>query len=307
MPNFSRQRKINTPMFWLGRAAGRTLPSGWNAQRRRMTRSLLIAPLLVMTLLFVVPLLRLILLSIHWKEGLSLTSYAALLEPAYWQLFASTLELSIAVTLLCLILSYPIAYVIAHVRSAVIYWIASALLITLWLSTLARTYGWIILLQRNGVINDLLIGSGLTQERLSLVYNWTGVYIGMVHILMPFMIVTLIPALRAIDENLIRAALSLGASPRTVFLKVYFPLSLPGVISGSILVFVIALGFFTTPAILGGGRVTTIVMAIRDQVQTLVDLPLASATSVILLGLTLLVLGIYEKVVGVDSLFRNQR
>ncbi len=178
-----------------------------------------------------------------------------------------------------------------------------ALLITLWLSVLARTYSWIIILQRNGIVNRLLIGAGLVDHPLSLVYNETGVTIGMVHILLPFMIMTLVPALRAIDPNVVRSALSLGARPRVAFRRVYFRLSLPGVVAGSILVFTMALGFFITPAILGGGRTSTIVMAIMDQVQVLVDLPLASATSVALLAISVLILVLYEKIAGVDRIF----
>ncbi len=129
----------------------------------------------------------------------------------------------------------------------------------------------------------------------------------MVHILLPFMVMTLVPSLAAIDPALVRSALSLGARPRAAFWRVYFQLSLPGVVAGSILVFTMGLGFFITPAILGGGRATTIVMAIMSQVEQLVDLPLASATSVTLLAISLLILVLYERIAGVERVFGARR
>lgn len=277
--------------------------SSWDRQRRRVTMALMAAPLAAMAVLFVLPLAELGWLSVTGHGGLSLVAYGELLRPVYGRLMLFTLELALIVTILCLIIGYPVAYLLANLDGRQGQWMRLALLITLWLSVLARTYSWIIILQRNGIVNRVLIGAGLVDHPLSLVYNETGVLIGMVHILLPFMIMTLVPALRAIDPNVVRSALSLGARPLVAFRRVYFQLSLPGVVAGSILVFTMALGFFITPAILGGGRTTTIVMAIMDQVQVLVDLPLASATSVALLAISLLILVLYEKIAGIDRIF----
>jgi ABC-type spermidine/putrescine transport system permease subunit I len=280
----------------------------WRRHRRSVTLALLAAPMLAIAVLFVLPLLQLVWLSVAGdKDGVTFSAYAELMRPVYARLMLFTLELAAIVTVLCLVLSYPIAYLLANTSGAFVRWMATALFIGLWLSVLARTYGWIIILQRNGLLNQILSEAGLIQAPLSLVYNKTGVYIGMVHILMPFMIVTLIPMLRSIDPSLVRSGLSLGASPFMVFRRIYFPLSLPGVVAGSILVFTMALGFFITPAILGGGRATTIVMAIRNQVQQLIDLRLASATSVVLLAASLAILLIYEKVAGVERIFGTNR
>lgn len=279
----------------------------WEKQRRRVTTNLLIIPFVLMMLLFITPLGYLVWLSFGGSAGFSLDGYRALSAPVYLRLALRTFQLAFLVTLACAVIAYPLAYLLAHIRSVVSRVIVFALLISLWLSVLARTFSWIIILQRNGVVNSLLQGAGITDGPLSLVYNETGVYIGMIHILLPFMVMTMVPTLRAIDPSLVRSALSLGASPWTAFRRVYFPLSLSGVVSGSILVFTMAIGFFVTPAILGGGRVNTIVMAIQNQVQQLVDLQLAAATSVVLLVVSILVLTLYEKIAGVDRIFGKGR
>jgi ABC-type spermidine/putrescine transport system permease subunit I len=279
----------------------------WDRQRRRVTLVLFAAPLAAITLLFVVPLAVLAWLSLFGDGSLSLQGYAELARPVYGRLMLFTIQLAFIVTLACVVISYPIAYLLANLEGAFGRWMSLALLLALWLSVLARTYGWIIILQRHGIANSLLLWSGLTDTPLSLVYNKTGVYIGMIHILLPFMVMTLVPMLRAVDPQLLRSALSLGANPWKAFCRVYLPLSLPGVVAGSILVFTMALGFFITPAILGGGRASTIVMAIKDQVQVLVDLRLAAATSVMLLAVSIGILLVYQKVAGVDRIFGGGR
>jgi ABC-type spermidine/putrescine transport system permease subunit I len=281
--------------------------AGWQAQRRRVTMTLLSVPVGVMLVMFVLPLLILLWLSFAGTGDWSLQGYRDLAQPVYLRLLGFTLYLAGVVTLICAVLAYPIAYTFAHIETKLNRWMAVGIFVSLWLSFLAKTFGWIIILQRNGIINDLLMWSGLIGSPLRLVYNETGVWIGMVHVLLPFMILTLVPALRAIDQAYIRAALSLGSGPFRTFWLVYFKLSLPGIVAGSILVFTLSFGFFITPAILGGGRVTTIVLAIRDQVQVLGDLRLAAATSMVLLAVCLAVLVVYDRVAGVDRIFGRGR
>ncbi len=281
------------------RIAGR----GWEEQRTRINILLLIAPVLAILLLFVAPVLILLWMSFGGDDGWSLAGYAALATPLYLRLLWYTLVLACLVTLLCLVIAYPIAYLLAHLQTALTRAMVTVLVLALWISVLARTFSWIIILQRNGIVNNLLMAARLIDTPLQLVYNQTGVYIGMVHILLPFMVMTLVPTLRAIDPAYMRAALSLGARPRAVFWRVYVPLSLPGIVAGSMLVFTMALGFFITPAMLGGGRVSTIVMAIREQVQTLADIRLAAATSMMLLVVCLAILVVTERVAGVEKLF----
>jgi len=159
-----------------------------------------------------------------------------------------------------------------------------------WISVLGRSFTWLVLLQRNGVVNQLLRAIGLVREPIPLVYNELGVHLGMVHILLPFMTLSLYGVLRGIDPTLIRAAQNLGASDWQAFRRVFLPLSLPGLAAGSTLLFAIGLGFFITPALLGGGKVTLIAVLIEANVRETLDWPLAAALSAVLLAATLLVL-----------------
>lgn len=282
----------------------RRMPTAWHRQRDRMTFWLMGLPLVAMAILFVAPILLLIWISFGGGSNSEpLAGYQALLQPVYLRLLGFTLQLAIVSTLICALLAYPIAYLMVNFRSRINLWLAVALFISLWLSFLARTFSWIIILQRRGVVNNILMKTGIIDQPLELVYNKLGVYIGMVHILLPFMVITLIPAMKAIDASYIRAALSLGASPAKVFRQIYLPLSLPGLVAGSVLVFTLAFGFFITPAILGGGRAPTIVLAIRDQIQQMGDLQLAASTSMVLLVICLGLLIIYDRISGVDRLY----
>ena len=290
---------------------GRLKPSGpsqttaWDLQRRRLTLSLMALPLVAMVLLFIAPILVLVWMSFGGgsTDADPFAGYRALLQPVYLRLLGFTLQLALTTTLICALLAYPIAYLMVNIESRFTQWMAITLFIALWLSFLARTFSWIIILQRRGVVNNFLVGTGITDQPLELVYNKLGVYIGMVHILLPFMVITLIPAMKAIDPAYVRAALSLGATPAKVFRQIYLPLSLPGLVAGSMLVFTLAFGFFITPAILGGGRAPTIVLAIRDQIQQLGNLQLAAATSMVLLVICLALLIAYDRVSGVDKLY----
>lgn len=282
----------------------RKAATAWDRQRNRMTLLLMGAPILSMIVLFIAPIAVLVWMSFGGgSKAAPLAGYQALLQPVYLRLLGFTLQLAVFSTVICAVLAYPIAYLMVNIRSRINLWLAVALFVSLWLSFLARTFSWIIILQRRGVVNNFLVNTGLTDQPFELVYNKIGVYIGMIHILLPFMVITLIPAMKAIDQSYIRAALSLGASPSKVFRQIYLPLSLPGVVAGSMLVFTLAFGFFITPAILGGGRAPTIVLAIRDQIQQLGNLQLAASTSMVLLVICLALLIVYDRVSGVDKLY----
>ncbi|SMF16416.1 putative spermidine/putrescine transport system permease protein [Xaviernesmea oryzae] len=282
----------------------RTKTTAWERQRNRLTLWLLSAPLAAMAVLFVAPILVLVWMSLGGgSQGAPFDGYRALLQPVYLRLLGFTLQLAVVCTVICAVLAYPIAYLMVNIRSRINLWLSVALFISLWLSFLARTFSWIIILQRRGVVNNFLVATGITDQPFELVYNKIGVYVGMIHILLPFMVITLIPAMKAIDPAYMRAGLSLGASPAQVFRQIYLPLSLPGLVAGSMLVFTLAFGFFITPAILGGGRAPTIVLAIRDQIQQLGNLQLAASTSMVLLVICLALLLAYDRVSGVDKLY----
>ncbi|MGG7565473.1 ABC transporter permease [Rhodovulum sp. DZ06] len=290
-------------------AAPRPRPalSAWERQSRRTTLSLLVLPVLAMPAMFVTPLVVLMWMSVDAGDGtVTLDGYRGLMAPVYLRLLGFTLELSFWVTAACAAPACPIAYMMANIPGRFAKWMAVSLFISLRLSFLARTFSWIVILQRNGVVNDILTGTGLISSPLRLVYNETGVYIGLIHILPPFMIITLVPGMKAIDPAYARAALSLGASPFKAFRQVYLPLSAPGLAAGAMLVFILAFGFFITPAILGGGRTPTITLAIRDQIQELGDLQLAAATAMALLVICLAILPVFNRVAGVDRIYKGK-
>jgi ABC-type spermidine/putrescine transport system permease subunit I len=210
--------------------------------------------------------------------------------PLYRDVLARTFRISLTVTLACLVLGYPVAYTLATAPR----WLAAPLLVLVlvpfWISLLARSFTWLVLLQRNGVVNRLLLALGLTTEPLPLVYNELGVYVGMIHILLPYMILSLYAGMGGIDPTLLRAAANLGATGWQAFRRVYLPLSLPGVAAGSVLLFVLGLGFFITPALLGGGKVTLVAVLIEANIREALNWPLAAALSVLLLAATALAL-----------------
>lgn len=281
--------------------------TAWQRQQRGLTVSLMTLPIVAMVAVFVMPLLVLLWMSFGGggKTGFSVQGYIDLAQPVYLKLLMFTLQLALLTTVLCALFAYPLAYLMVNVSSRFAAWMGVVLFITLWLSFLARTFAWIIILQRRGLVNNFLINIGVIDSPLELVYNKLGAYIGMVHILLPFMVLTLIPAMKAIDPAYVRAGLSLGASPARVFREIYLPLSLPGLVAGSMLVFTLAFGFFITPAILGGGRAPTIVMAIRDQIQQLGNLQLAAATSMVLLVFCIGLLFLYDRFAGIDRIYHK--
>jgi ABC-type spermidine/putrescine transport system permease subunit I len=210
--------------------------------------------------------------------------------PLYRDVLARTFRIALTVTLACLVLGYPVAYTLATAPRWLTAPLLALVLVPFWISLLARSFTWLVLLQRNGLVNRTLLALGLTREPLPLVYGELGVHVGMVHILLPYMILSLYAGLRGIDPTLLRAAQSLGATEWQAFRRVYVPLSLPGAAAGTLLLFVLALGFFITPALLGGGRVTMVAVLIEANVRDALNWPLAAALSVLLLAATALAL-----------------
>jgi ABC-type spermidine/putrescine transport system permease subunit I len=244
-------------------------------------------PIGFLAVLFLVPVLRLLALSM---EGGTLAHFEkAFTEELYLRVMFETFKIAALVTLISLVLGYPVAYFLATAppRWAVIGLIF--LLLPFWTSVLVRTYAWMILLGRNGVVNQLLLGAGLINQPLALLYNTTGVLIGMVHVLLPYMVFPIYSAMLRVDHDLLLAAEGLGASGWSVFRRVFFPLTLPGVIAGATLVFILSLGFFITPALLGGGRVILIAVLIEQQVRQFLEWGFAAALSGVLLVAAVLV------------------
>jgi ABC-type spermidine/putrescine transport system permease subunit I len=210
------------------------------------------------------------------------------------------------VTVLTLVLGYPVAYALASMSPARANVLMIFVLIPFWTSILVRSYAWMVLLGREGTVNRMMILLGLVDEPVKLLNTRLAVYVAMVHILLPFMILPLYSVMRGIDRNLLRAAENLGASPFHVFRRVFLPLSLPGVGAGCLLVFILALGFYITPALLGGQRDITISMLIAQQVN-LLKWGFASALALLLLVAALAVYFAFTRILGVERIYGGAR
>ena len=213
----------------------------------------------------------------------------------YWRTLLTTLRTSALVALVCLVIGYPYAYLMTQVGSGWRKILIFFVLVPFWTSLLVRTYAWTVLLQDTGLINRLLMRAGLVDEPLSLIRSTTGVVIGMSQILLPFMVLPLYANMRTIDPSLMRAATNLGASGFAAFRRVYFPLTRPGVAAGALIVFIYALGFYITPALLGSPRNAMLSELIVLQISQLFNWGLGAAMAMILLAATLLLLAVLAR------------
>src|SRR5471030_1410472 len=276
-------------------------PARWRAWLRPGAMS---APIIVLLLVMLVyPVGQLLLLSVHNDSGFTLVEYKRLFASSvYVDVLLITLKISLWTTFFSVLTGYPIAYLISSLtrerKNRLLFWV----LLSFWTSFLVRTFAWVVLLGRNGVINQVLLGLGIIDRPLSLLYNFSAVIVGMVHALMPLAVLTMLSVMENIDRRLPSAAATLGARPGTVFWKVYFPLSLPGVAAGALMVFVTAIGFFITPTLLGGRHQTMITQLIIDQVMQALNWGFAGAISVLLLVVVLLVFLIYDRMVGLSTM-----
>lgn len=222
----------------------------------------------------------------------------------YLKLFVRTLYLSALITLVTLILGYPIAYLLATLPLKTGNVLLMLVLLPFWTSLLVRTTSWIALLQREGVINQFLVTIGLldTENRLAMIHNATGTVVAMTHILLPFMVLPLYSVMKTIPPSYVRAAVSLGAHPFSAFWKVYAPNTTPGIGAGGILVFVLAIGYYITPALVGGTSGTFISNFIAYHVSVSLNWGLAAALGILLLALVLAFYILYDKIVGIDNM-----
>ncbi|MEK9282344.1 ABC transporter permease subunit [Bradyrhizobium sp. ISRA442] len=278
----------------------------WSVHNREP--SLLLAPAaLLLGIFFFIPLAGLLSLSLL-DPGPTFAHYQEFLgNPTNWIILARTFALATKVTLICLLLGYPLAFWIVSART----WVAAALLLAVVLSFftsyLVRTYAWMVLLGRFGVINQLLMALGLTERPLDLIYNQFSVLVAMVYILMPYTVLVLTSVMRGIPFGLTRAAASLGASPVQNFWRVFFPLSAPGVIAAGLLVFVFALGFYITPALLGGPNTIVLPMQIDTYVNGTLNWPLAATAATVLLAVTLVFYSVSNYFVDSERLLSSRQ
>jgi ABC-type spermidine/putrescine transport system permease subunit I len=266
------------------------------ARRDRLLAALGVPAFAMLALLFAYPVLRLMSLSV---EGGSLEWYEkALGGRLYLEVYFITVRVAVIVTMITLLLSYPIAYFLATTTRLAAALGFALVILPLWTSILVRTYAWMVLLGRNGIINKSLLAVGFIEEPLALLHNELGVVIGMVHVLMPYMVLPIYAAMRRVDPDLIQAAEGLGAGSVRIFGRIFLPLSAQGIYAGSILVFVLSLGFFITPALLGGGRVIMIAVLIEQQVREVLNWPFAGALSTVLLAATIATYGLAQRAIS---------
>ena len=279
------------------------LPGG-SRRRGQLSRrlSLLLMSPLIMLLgwTFFLPIARLLLTSFT-EPAFGYSNYGRLwTEPLYLQVFIRTLWIATACTVFALILGYPVAMLMARHGGKFAIFATMCVLIPLWTSVLVRSYAWVIVLERNGLINSWLMARGLISQPLKLLYTNGAVLIAMTHVLLPFMVLPIATALKSVPPDLPKAALNLGASRLRVFWSVTLPLSLPGVFAGCLIVFVMALGFYVTPALLGGPRTLMLATLIGQQALELLNWPFAGAISLVLLVLSLGITVTFKRLLKLD-------
>lgn len=258
-----------------------------------------VAPALVLIVLFfVVPVAALLMRSVL-EPQFGLQNYEELLGTStYMRIFASTFLVSGVVTVISVVAGYPVAWALAIMPERWSRLVFAIIILSMWTNLLARTYAWMVLLQRTGVINKTLMSLGLISQPLALVNNLVGVTIGMTYIMLPFVILPLVGVLKAIDPAILRAAALCGANSWQCFTRVLLPLSAPGIASGALMVFVMALGYYVTPALLGGTSNMMLAEMVAQFVQSLVNWGMGGAAAFVLLVITLVLYGIQLRFFG---------
>lgn len=224
-------------------------------------------------------------------------------QQIYWLLFKRTMFMSMVITVSCIMLAYPVAWILANLPMRTSNLLMILVLLPFWTSLLVRTSAWKVMLQQQGVINDVLVWLGIVADadRLIMINNQFGTIVAMTHILLPFMILPMYSVMQTIPETYLRAAKSLGATNWTAFWRVYFPQSVPGIGAGSILVFILSIGYYITPEIVGGNTGTFISNRIAYHISSSLNWGLGAALGAILLAVVLLLYWAYDQIVGIDN------
>ncbi|TPI53998.1 ABC transporter permease [Mesorhizobium sp. B3-1-7] len=274
-----------------------------NADARREARGLLalLSPgLLLVFAVIIVPIGWLFWLSLFDEAGqLSAANYARFFEQtSYIKTFVTTFKVAFVVTGACVLFGYPLAYMLSQLPRHAAGVCLVFVILPFWTSVLVRTYAWLVILQRKGLVNSWLIDLGVIGQPLPLANNFAGVVIGMTHIMLPFLVLPLYASMKSIDTDCLRAGMNLGASPAATFRQIFLPLSLPGLASGVVIVFVLCLGFFVTPALMGGGKVIMWAMRMEQTASLYSNWGAGAALGVVLLGVTLALLGLFQWLLG---------
>ena len=265
--------------------------------------------LLLILVILVIPVGWLFYVSFVGADGsFSLENYQRMIESkSYARIFRTTFQVSFLTTAICIIIGYPLAYFMSQLPQRLANLCLITVLLPFWTSLLVRTYAWLVLLQKRGLVNEWAISIGLWDEPLKFVHNLNGTLIGMVHIMLPFLVLPTYGAMKAIDKDYLKASSNLGASPVRAFWTVFFPLSTPGLFAGALMVFVLCLGFFVTPAVLGGGKVILVSMKIVSNIELFVNWGAASALGVVLLIMTISILWLASKFLNLQTMVGGGR
>ena len=266
---------------------------------------LLVPTLGFLAVFFAYPLIDILMRSIEGSQGFTVEHYKRFFERSvYIHVLMITFEIAFSVTVLSLIIAYPLAFVLSTSRGKIATVLMAMVLIPFFTSILVRTYAWIVILGPEGIVNQTLKWIGF--EAVQLLYNRTSVLIGLTYTLLPYMVLTLYSVMRGIDFQLVRAAYSLGAGDWNVFRRIFLPHTLPGIVGGSILVFILAVGYYITPRLMGGDRDQMMATIIEYQVDILLNWNFASALATILLIITLGGFALYAWLVGLRTLFESR-
>jgi ABC-type spermidine/putrescine transport system permease subunit I len=261
----------------------------------------LLLPILILLVVFmVVPVFRIFALS-FFDPDFTLKHYLKFYKVGiYLQILLRTLTISLMVCICCLIVGYPVAYLMADVPPRTAKILLIFVVLPMWTGILVRTYAWMVLLGRKGILNKFLIYLDVIAEPIKVLYTTNAVVLAMVQILVPLMILPLYATMKGIDRNLLKASNILGAGPLRTFWRIFLPLSTPGILAGFTLVFILSMAFFITPALVGGRKDIMIAMLIESQVTRLLNWGFAAALSLILMSLTLIIILVFNKFIGIN-------
>jgi putative spermidine/putrescine transport system permease protein len=286
----------------LGEAGRSTTPTPVIESPRNAAAWLLLAPSIIfLSVFFLAPVAYVLVLSVT-EPSFGLSQFRRVFAvPLYLRIMMNTFNTSLIVTVACLLLGYPLAYVLSRRDDWVGRLLLAATAMSFWTGFVIRTYAWFIILGNRGVVASIAAALGLTAPQM--LFTSFSSMLGMTHILLPFMVFALYAVMRRIDTSHTRAALSLGATPSRAFKEVFLPLSLPGVVNGSVIVFTLCLGLYVTPILLGTPRDMMISQLISQQIEELLAWGFAAALAVVLLVTTMVLLAIYNRFIGLDRLW----
>ena len=271
-------------------------------QRTQFTFLMFLVPaVLLLVIAFIFPLFALLSQSILDPDWTTRHFEKIINGRIYMPVLLRTLKISLLTAVFCLLLGYPVAYIMAKTKGPMRLVIMAFVLIPFWTNILARMFAWIVLLGKEGVINSSLLSLGLIQQPIAFMFSEFAVLIGMVHYMLPYMILPLLAVMVAIPDNLTDAAANLGASPLRAFFHVFLPLSLPGIAAGGLMVFIISLGFYVTPALLGGPKDILLAQVIEFQISETLNWGFAAALSLILLVVTFFLYLLYLRVTDAEA------